>query len=304
LGRGRSLWNDAWTRIRRNRVVLAAVAFIALTIVCAALAPLLTRYDFATQQLGEQFQPPSAEHWFGTDHLGRDVFARMVYGARISMVVGIAVQVIILLIGVPIGLAAGYFNRADRVLMRLVDVLYAFPDVLLVTILVGYLRGVWGRAPENLPVHVLQTLDGATGGLLGVFVALGLTHWLTVARLVRGEVLALRGQEFVLAARATGARGARILLSHLLPNCLGVILVATTFGIPRAIILEAGLSFLGIGVQTPFPSWGIMIAEGISGMRSSPHLVVAPALAISLTILSFNYLGDGLRDALDPRLRR
>lgn len=299
----RSLWSDAWRRLVRNHAAMIALGVVCVITLCAIFAPLLTRYGFATQDLTARFQGPSREHWLGTDHLGRDTFSRLLFGGRISMTIGIATQAIVLLIGVPVGLMAGFSDRADRVLMRTVDVLYAFPDILLVTILTGYLRGVWGTAPDSVPLVALQTVDVVSGGLLGVFLALVLTRWLTVSRLVRAEVLALREREFVEAARSIGASGARILRVHLLPNTSGVILVAATFDIPRAIILEAGLSFLGLGVQPPFPSWGIMIAEGITAMRSHPYLVIVPALAISLTVLSFNFLGDGLRDALDPRLK-
>jgi oligopeptide transport system permease protein len=300
---GRSLWGDARRRLFRNRATMIALGIVCLITLCAIFAPLLTGYSFASQSLTARFQGPGPDHWLGTDHLGRDVFSRLLYGGRISMTIGIATQLIILLIGVPVGLIAGFSDRADKVLMRMVDVLYAFPDILLVTILMSYLRGVWGQGPESLPIAALKGLDATSGGLLGVFLALVLTRWLTVARLVRAEVLGLREREFIEAARAIGAGGSRIMRLHLLPNTIGVILVAATFDIPRAIILEAGLSFLGLGVQPPFPSWGVMIAEGITAMRSHPHLVVVPALAISLTVLSFNLIGDGLRDALDPRLR-
>jgi ABC-type dipeptide/oligopeptide/nickel transport system permease subunit len=303
LPRGRTLWQDAWGRLAHNRLALAGLAFILVAIALAILAPLLARYDFAYQELGSRFQAPSRAHLLGTDHLGRDVLSRLLYGARISLTVGIAVQVLILLIGVPIGAVSGYFPAADRILMRIVDVLYALPDLLFVIIVMSYLRGVWGRAADLAPVRALQAADETTGGLLGIFIALGLTYWLTVARLVRAQVLALRGREFIEAARCLGATDRRILFHHLLPNTLGVIVVAATFGIPRAIILEAGLSFLGIGIKTPQPSWGIMIAEGITAMRSHPHLVVVPAVAIAVTVISFNFLGDGLRDALDPRMK-
>jgi oligopeptide transport system permease protein len=299
----RSFWRDARRRLWRNRAAKMAMAFIVLITLCAVFVPLLTHYGFARQDLAVRFAGPTAAHWLGTDHLGRDVLSRLLYGGRISITVGIVVEVIILLIGVPVGLIAGFSQRADRILMRLVDVLYAIPDILLVTILMGYLRGIWGRTPDSALWTAARAVDTVSGGLLGVFLALGLTRWLTVARLVRAEVLALKQREFVQAAQAVGASRLRIMFTHLLPNTIGVILVAATFEIPRAIILEAGLSFLGIGVQTPFPSWGIMIAEGITSMRSHPHLVIVPALTISATVLAFNFLGDGLRDALDPRLR-
>jgi oligopeptide transport system permease protein len=237
----------------------------------------------------------------GTDQLGRDVLSRLLQGARISLGVGIVTQLIIVMIGVPIGAIAGYLGgRVDQALMRVIDVMYSFPDLLIVIIVMAALRAAFRDPRSSGFMGALAGVDSAFGGLLGVFVALALISWLTVARLVRGQVLSLREREFIQAARASGASRRAIVLRHLIPNTVGVIVVAATFGIPRAIIVEASLSFIGLGVQAPMTSWGVMLLEGYKALRATPHLIVFPAAALSLTVLAYNFLGDGLRDALDP----
>jgi oligopeptide transport system permease protein len=300
---GRGLWRDAWRRLCRNRAALAGLSFIVLVALCAVLADVLAPYPFWQQDLAVVRQPPSPQHWLGTDELGRDILSRLLYGARISLAVGLVVQALILLVGVPIGALAGYFGGwLDTLLMRAVDVLYSIPDLLLVIVVMTTVRAA--LASSGGAVGAFAAVDAAFGGLLGVFVALALTSWLTVARLVRGQVLSLKEREFVEAARTLGAGDWRILRQHLLPNTLAPIIVAATFGIPSAILLEASLSFLGLGVQAPMPSWGAMILEGYKAMRAQPHMLVAPAAALSLTVLSYNFFGDGLRDALDPWMQR
>jgi oligopeptide transport system permease protein len=230
-----------------------------------------------------QNQPPSPQHWFGTDSQSRDVFSRVLYGTSISLSVGLVSELIILFIGVPLGLIAGYFGRTvDQVLMRLTDVMYAFPTVLFVIVVVAAL----GQSLTN------------------IYFAIGFTFWPPMARLVRSQVLSLREKEFVEAARSIGVSSWRIMFAHILPNSLGPIIVAATFGIPFAILIEAFLSFIGIGVPIPLPSWGAMIADGKAQIRSEPYLVVFPSIALALTLFAFNFLGDGLRDALDPRSRK
>jgi oligopeptide transport system permease protein len=300
---GRGLWRDAWRRLCRNRAALAGLSVIVLMALCALLADVLAPYPFSQQDLSVVRQPPSAQHWLGTDELGRDILSRLLYGARISLAVGLVVQALILLVGVPIGALAGYFGGwLDTLLMRAVDVLYSIPDLLLVIVVMTTVRAALASGGGTL--GAFAAVDAAFGGLLGVFVALALTSWLTVARLVRGQVLSLKEREFVDAARTLGAGHGRILRQHLLPNTLAPIIVAATFGIPSAILLEASLSFLGLGVQAPMPSWGAMILEGYKAMRAQPHMLVAPAAALSLTVLSYNFFGDGLRDALDPWMQR
>ena len=300
---GRGLWRDAWVRLRRNRAALAGLGFILLVVVAALLADVLAPYPYWQQDLGVVRQAPTAQHWLGTDELGRDILSRLLYGARISLAVGLVVQALILIIGVPVGALAGYYGGwLDVLLMRAVDVLYSIPDLLLVIVVMSTIRAA--LTTGSGPLVAFAAVDAAFGGLLGVFVALALTSWLTVARLVRGQVLSLKEREFVDAARVVGAGDARLLRQHLLPNTLAPIIVAATFGIPSAILLEASLSFLGLGVQAPMPSWGAMILEGYKAMRAQPHMLIAPAAALSLTVLSYNFFGDGLRDALDPWMQR
>jgi ABC-type dipeptide/oligopeptide/nickel transport system permease subunit len=269
----------------------------------ALFADQLAPYPFTLQDTTIARQGPSAAHWFGTDELGRDLLSRLLHGARISLSVGIVAQALILLIGVPIGAAAGYFGGwIDTLLSRLIDVMYSFPDLLLIIIVSTSLKAAF-RTDSGGLLGLFATLDTAFGGLLGMFVALALVSWLTVARLVRAQVLALKEREFVDAARALGASRGRILLRHLLPNTIAIVVVTATFGIPRAILVEAALSFIGLGVQPPLTSWGAMILSGANAARAGLlHLILAPAAALSLTVLAYNFLGDGLRDALDPHL--
>ncbi len=300
----RTLTGDAWRSFRRNRAALVGLVFIVFISVVAIAAPLLAPTGYAEQDLLAVTQPPSREHLLGTDQLGRDILSRLIYGARVSLLVGVVVQIVILAIGVPVGLVAGYFpGKIDTFLMRVVDVLYAFPNLLFVIIIMTYLRAQF-QMVDSGPLLPLKTFDRATGGLLGVYIGLGLVSWLTVSRLVRGQILSLRNKEFVEAARCIGSTDRRIIARHLLPNTLPVIIVATTLGLPAAILGEAGISFLGLGVTVPTPSWGSMISDGVGQLRSYPHILVSPAVALSLTVLSFNFVGDGLRDALDPWVQR
>ena len=298
-----SLWRDAWRRMVANRPAVVSLAFVVALVAAALLANFLAPYPFDQQDLDQTDLGPSAAHWFGTDQLGRDMLSRLLYGSRISLAVALVDVLIVLLIGVPLGLVAGYLGgRVDTVVMRTVDILLAFPNLLLVIVVITYLRAVLDL-PQSGALALVGELDKATGGLLGVFIALGLVSWLTVARLVRGQVLSLKETQFVEAARMVGASSARMMGRHLLPNTLAPIIVAATFGIPGAIATEAGLSFLGLGVRPPFPSWGILIAEGVRSMRAFPHELIVPAAALAVTLICFNFLGDGLRDALDPRLK-
>lgn len=299
-----SLWQDAWARLRRNHAAMASLAVIAVMILLAALASQISPYSYFEQDMANTWGAPSAQHWMGTDGLGRDVFSRLIFGARISISVGLVADAIILLIGVPMGLLAGYFGGwRDTLIMRFVDVMYAFPDLLLVIIVMTFVKSNLSDSSAAL-LQPLILFNNAVGGLLGVFIALGLTSWLTVARIVRSQALCIREREYVTAARCVGADGMRIIRAHVLPNALGPIVVAAAFYIPRAIMLEAALSFLGLGIDPPMASWGSMIADGVQGMRSYPHLVIAPALFLGTSLLAFNFLGDGLRDALDPCMKQ
>lgn len=301
----RSLWLDAMRRLVRNKAAVLGLIFITFEVVIALAAPLVapSRYD---ERVGDVTEPPSRAHPFGTDRQGRDVLSRVIYGARVSLAVGFVAQFIILSVGVPLGLIAGFYGRwIDTLLMRFVDIMYAFPDLLLMVILMTYLRN---KIPtiEGGALLPLKNIYIATGGIFGILLALAFTSWLTLSRLVRGEVLGLKQREFVEAAHCIGASNGQIIRRHLLPNAIAPIIISATIGIPSAILAEAALSFIGIGVNAPTPSWGMMISEsgGIAALQSVPHTLFAPAIALALTVLAFNFLGDGLRDALDPRMKR
>lgn len=279
-----TLWGDAWVRLRRNKLAVAGGIVILLIALAAVFAPLLTPYNYDKQDYDSTQLGPSFTHPLGTDLLGRDVLTRLIFGARISLTVGIFTQLIVVFIGLPIGAIAGSVGgRADNLIMRFVDVMYAFPDLLLIILL----RAIFG------------------GSIYMIFVAIGLVAWVNIARLVRGQVLSLKQRDFVTAARAMGGSEWYVTFRHLLPNALGPIIVVLTFNVPRAIFAEAALSYIGIGVPPPAPSWGSMVSYGYDLIFSGkPLQLLAPALAIGILMLSFTFLGDGLRDALDPRLRR
>jgi ABC-type dipeptide/oligopeptide/nickel transport system permease subunit len=299
-----SLWRQALRRLAKNRVAVVAAVFLILLSIVAVIGPFLLPYEYQQQDHSAVTEGPSWAHPFGTDELGRDLLARLVFGARVSLTVGLAVQLVILVIGVPLGAIAGYFGGlADMVIMRTVDVLYAMPNLLFVIIIMTFLRGTLNEGRSDI-LSGISTLDGKTGGLIGVYIGLGLISWLTVARIVRANAMSLKHREFVEAARGSGAGHQRILARHVLPNTIAPIVVASTLGIPGAILYEAGISFLGLGVIPPMPSWGLMISEAIPNMRSHPYMLIFPAAALSLTVLAFNFLGDGLRDAVDPWMKR
>lgn len=279
----RGLYRDAWRRLTHNKLAMAGLIFIALMILVALFADVLAPYDPNRLFPGASYQRPSPAHWFGTDDVGRDVLSRLIYGARVSLSVAIFVQALILLIGVTIGGTAGFFGgRIENLLMRFTDVFYAFPDLLFVIIITAAI--------------------GAS--IFNIFLAIGLVAWTDMARLVRGQLLTLREREFVHAARSLGASPPRLILNHLLPNAAGPVIVRLTYGVPLAIFTEAVLSFIGLGVRPPTASWGSMIQRGNEAIFSAPHMVLFPAMTIALTMLAFNFLGDGLRDALDPQNTR
>lgn len=277
------LWRDALRRLYRNKMAVAGGMVALIMIAAALLAPLIAPYDPVKQDYNFVLSPPSPEHPMGTDGLGRDVLSRLIFGARTSITVGVFTQVVVLAVGLAIGATAGLAGgRTDNLLMRFTDVMYAFPELLLIILL----RSIFG------------------GTVIMVFVAIGLATWVTIARLLRGQILYLRELDYVTAARSMGASQFRILQHHLLPNTLGPIIVALTFGIPTAIFSEAALSYIGVGITPPTPSWGSMIQDGFQAIFAFPYLVLYPGLAIAATMMSFTFLGDGLRDALDPRMRR
>jgi ABC-type dipeptide/oligopeptide/nickel transport system permease subunit len=271
-----------WARLRRDTRALIGLAVVTILVLVAVTAPLVAGHDPTRIDLAGQLQPPSVEHWMGTDIQGRDVWARLVYGARVSLAVGLISQSIALLLGVTMGLVAGFYGKwVDEVVMRLADITLAFPTLLLLIAMVAALEPSLGV----------------------VFLTIGVVGWAGMARLVRGQVLVVRQLEFVQAARALGAQDARIILQHLLPNVVAPVIIAATLGMAGAIMAEAALSFLGLGVQPPTPSWGAMIADGrdLSQLRNATWTSLFPGLAIGASVLGFNLLGDALRDALDPR---
>jgi len=280
-----ALWRDAWREFRKNRLATAGAGVFAVILAAVLLAPVLTPYGFDEQSLVDQLQPPSSSHWFGTDIQGRDVLTRVLFGGRISLLVGFVATLVSLVIGVTWGAIAGYAGgRTDNAMMRIVDVLYALPFMFFVILLVAY----FGRS------------------LLLLFVALGAVQWLTMSRIVRGQMLTLKSQPFVEAARALGVPHHRVVFRHLVPNLLGPVIVYATLTVPTVMLEEAFLSFLGLGISPPDASWGLLAAEGaaaITSIRTNWWLIVFPGAALSATLLSLNVMGDGLRDALDPRMR-
>jgi oligopeptide transport system permease protein len=297
------LWTDAFRRLLRNRLAIVGGVLVLFLFFIAAVGPMITPWTYYEQHTDEvianrnrplapmqQIEGVDHLHYLGTDELGRDLLSRLMDGARISVMVALVVQFVVLVIGIPVGAAAAWFGgRTDSILMRITDVVYAYPDLLFIILLgVAFKETFFGRAMD---------------GLLLVFVAIGLTSWVTMARLVRGQLLSLKETEFVEAARAIGVSDRKIVTRHLLPNATGPIIVAVTLGIPAAILAEATLAFIGIGVQAPRASWGSLVADGNAYVRSFPHLVIFPALCIAIALISFTFLGDGLRDALDPKLK-
>jgi oligopeptide transport system permease protein len=280
---GTTYGQDAWRRLKQNKLAMAGLYTIVFIIIAAVIGPWLSSVSYSDQNLMQANQPPSAAHWFGTDNLGRDLFIRVLYGARISLAIGVVASLINLAIGVVYGGIAGFFGgRVDRIMMSIVDILYGIPVLLYVILFMVVLKP----------------------GLTNIFIALGIAYWLGMARIVRGQILSLKEQEYVLAARTIGAGSWRILFRHLLPNSMGPIIITMTLAIPEAIFTESFLSFIGLGVAAPMASWGVLASEGVTSLRSYPFQLFFPALAISITMLAFNFLGDGLRDALDPRVRR
>lgn len=283
LESGSSLWHDAFVRLRRNRLAMISLVFLVALVLIALLTPWLAPYSYEEQDLALGASAPSAEHWLGTDTLGRDLLTRIMYGTRVSLMVGFIATAVALGIGVLWGTTAGFLGgRVDMVMMRLVDVLYALPFAIFVVL--------------------LTVIFGSS--LLLLFLAIGAVEWLTMARIVRGQVLGLRRQEFIEAAISLGLSRWSIITRHLIPNALGPIIVYTTLTIPSVILLESFLSFLGLGVQAPQSSWGSLISDGVDTMEEYPWLLIFPGLTLAVALFALNFLGDGLRDALDPRVSK
>ncbi len=280
LEKGSSLWHDAWLRLRKNRLaVFGMFALIVIALACL-VGPWLSPYGYEDQKLELGASPPGAQHWLGTDTLGRDLLVRLLYGGRVSLGVGLCATFVALTIGVIYGAVAGFFGgKRDAFMMRTVDIMYSLPFPIFVILLMVF----FGR------------------NIILLFVAIGAVEWLTMARIVRGQVMAVKKMEFIEAARSIGFGRRRIIFRHILPNILGPIIVYTTLTIPAVMLLEAFLSFLGLGVQPPMSSWGLLIKDGAEKMEEFPWLLLFPGTVFSLTLFSLNFLGDGLRDALDVR---
>ncbi|MBI4178212.1 ABC transporter permease subunit [bacterium] len=282
IERGESLWMDARRRLFQNRAAVFGLAVVCVLVALAIFTPYLAPYDYDRQDLALGAAAPSAAHPFGTDSLGRDLLTRMLYGSRISLLVGFLATLVSMGIGVTYGAVSGYLGgRTDGILMRTVDILYALPFIFFVIILMVY----FGRSLVNL------------------FIALGCIQWLTMARIVRGQVISLKQKEFVEAAVAMGVSTPSIVFRHLVPNVLGPIIVYATLTVPTVMLEEAFISFLGLGVQPPMSSWGLLMSDGVKHLELEPWLILFPGFFLSLTLFSLNFLGDGLRDALDPRYR-
>jgi oligopeptide transport system permease protein len=303
----RSLWGDAWRRLSRNRAALVSIVIIVFFAIVAIFAPVIAPHNPVLQTSNNSLRLPAWVHdanptrtgnssyLLGTDAVGRDLFSQLVYGTRVSLIVGFIPQIVILLIGVTIGLVAGFMGgRVDNLLMRFTDIIYAFPDTLFVITIATAFRETW--------------LGQTFNGLLLIFIAFSIVAWTGMARLVRGQVLSIKEKEFVEAARTVGVSTPKILFGHILPNSLAPIIVAVTFGIPGAIISEAVLTFIGVGMRpsldpnNPFPtSWGSMLLDGYTNINSTPYMLLFPVICVGLLTMAFTFLGDGLRDALDPR---
>lgn len=276
-------WQDAWRRLKQNRLAMVGLWVIVAITLIAIFGPMFSPYSYSDQSLFDQNMYITREHWLGTDDLGRDLLTRIMYGARISLTVGFVASFINLTVGVVYGGISGYYGgQVDNVMMRIVEILSGIPLLLYVILLMVVLRP----------------------GLQNILIALGLVYWLGMARIVRGQVLSLKEQDYVLAARTIGADNSRIIYKHLIPNAMGPIIVTATLNIPQAIFTEAFLSFIGLGVNAPMASWGVLANDALPSFRTYPWQLFFPAIAISVTMLAFNFLGDGLRDALDPKQRK
>lgn len=315
-----SLAKDAFSRLIKNKAAVLGGIVIILLILMAVFANFIAPYHFADANLIMQNSAPqwlanifssmkpyitiNNDFAFGTDAIGRDLFSRIIYGARVSLAVAFIGPLISLIIGVTYGAIAGYVGgKVDNIMMRFVDVMYGFPSILFIILLMAFFRTSLSDIEPGSFAYSLRQLDEAMGGMFFIFVGIGVTSWETMARLTRGQILSVKQKEFVEAARSIGAPNGRIIFNHILPNILGPLIVNETLAIPGYISTEAFLSFIGLGVNPPTPSWGAMISDGARTVRSYPYQVLLPAIMLGITMFAFNFLGDGLRDAFDPKLR-
>jgi oligopeptide transport system permease protein len=315
-----SLWKDSVRRLLRNKAAVMGGSIIIILILVSIFADYIAPLPYDQQILTDQNKVPawiltvfpsmkgyarlSTLYPLGADYVGRDLFSRIIYGSRISLSIALIGPLISLLIGVIYGSISGYFGgRIDNLMMRAVDVLYAFPGLLFIILLMAFFRSSFSKPDPNTLAFWIGQLDAKLGGMLFIYIGIGLTGWETQARLTRGQVLSVREKEYIEAARTSGATDLRIMFRHILPNIIGPLIVVETLAIPGYISTEAFLSFIGLGVNPPTPSWGAMISNGAQVVRTYPNQTIFPALALAITMFAFNFLGDGLRDALEPRLR-
>ena len=323
----RSLWWDAWRRLSRNYAALLGLTLIILNVLGAIFAPQISPYDYTEQNYkalntapqwiidlfpkmkakGEEggFITVNNDFILGSDNLGRDLLSRIIYGSRVSLAVAFVGPFFSLMVGLLFGMISGYAGgRVDNIMMRIVDIMYAFPTLLLIIMMMAFFRASFNAAEEGTLAYHLNKVDSQFGGMLFIFIGIGLTSWMDTARLARGQVLSIREKEYVEAAVSLGVKDRSIIMRHIFPNIIGPIIVAETLAIPRYISFEAFLSFIGLGVNPPTPSWGSMIAEGSTKIVSFPNQALFPALALFIVMFAFNFMGDGLRDALDPRTKK
>lgn len=302
MGENTSYWKDAWRRLKENKIAMVSLVVIILILVFALIGPLLSPYSYSQQIKGDENLTPCLKHPFGTDNLGRDMLVRTMIGSRISLFIGIGSALLVLIIGSIYGAISGLLGgKIDAIMMRIVEIIYALPDMLVIILLRIVLDEPLKAAFDSgNALGILQVLGP---GIIALFIVYALLYWVGMARIVRGQVLQLKEMEYVNAARALGANNTRLIKKHLLPNCIGQLIVTTMLQIPSAIFTEAYLSFLGIGVSKPLASLGSLASDALNGIASYPYRLVLPAVVISIIILSFNLFGDGLRDALDPKMK-
>ena len=299
-----NLWKDAFRRLLKNKMAVLGGIIIIVLFILAIFAPYIAPYHYAEGSLINNYAKPGTKYLLGADFMGRDLLSRIIYGTRISLSVGLIGAITAFIIGVLYGVISGYYGgKVDDIMMRFVDIMYGFPTLLLIILMMVLFKSSFAVTTPGTFVATLSAIDKAFGGLFFIFVGIGITAWLNMARIARGMALSLREKEFVEAAKATGNSNLQIILKHVVPNLIGPCIVRVTLDIPRYITFEAFLSFIGLGVNPPTPSWGMMISEGYKAIRSYPHLALYPGIALAIAMLAFNFLGDGLRDALDPRMK-
>ena len=299
-----NLWKDAFRRLLKNKMAVLGGIIIIVLFILAIFAPYIAPYHYAEGSLIDNYAKPGTKYLLGADFMGRDLLSRIIYGTRISLSVGMVGALTAFIIGVLYGVVSGYYGgKIDNFMMRFVDIMYGFPTILLIILLMVLFKSTFAIATPGTFAGYLNVVDRAFGGLFFIFIGVGVTSWLGMARIARGMALSLREKEFVEAAKATGNGNLQIILKHVLPNLIGPCIVTVTLAIPGYITFEAFLSFIGLGVNPPTPSWGMMISEGYKAIRSNPHLALYPGLALAIAMMAFNFLGDGLRDALDPRMK-